>query len=57
MSPHTMKTLPRKLLSEIEKSYKEVTPETYAAWSEELYAYTKENLTTKKLAQYMLGYL
>ena len=55
--PHTMKTLPRKLLSEIEKSYKEVTKEDYTAWLDELSAYTKEHLTTKKLAQYMLGYL
>lgn len=55
--PHIMKTLPKRLFSEIAKSYKEVSPETYASWSEDLYAYTKERLTTKKLAQYIVEHL
>jgi len=52
--PHIMTNFPKKLISEIEKTHKTASNATYDAWLEELYAYTKEHLTTKTLAKYVL---
>jgi hypothetical protein len=53
--PNIMVNFPKVLVSEVENNYKTVSEATYNEWLEELFAYTKEHLTTKTLASYILG--
>lgn len=51
---HIMTTYPKKFLSDVYKNYFKVTNDVYNQWLEYLFDYTKNNLTTKHLAKYVL---
>ena len=54
---YTLTNLPKKLLIEIEKNYPNISDSQYKEYSEILYNYTVENLTTDKLCQNILNRL
>ena len=49
--------LPKKLLSDINKNYPNMSDNNYNLFLGELFEFTKNNLTTDKVAKYMLNFL
>lgn len=52
----TLTRMPKKLFSEIKNAYPNISDSQYEKYRDELFEYTKENLTTEKLAKYILEF-
>lgn len=48
--------LPKKILSEIIDKYPNIDDTEYSEYQQILFEYTQTNLTTKKLAQYLMSF-
>lgn len=52
----TLTNLPKKILLEINETYPNISETKYEYFLNELFEFTKNNLTTKKLAEYILNF-
>jgi hypothetical protein len=52
----TLTNLPKKLLMEIKNKYSKITQNEYESYNKELFEYTKQNLTTNSLCEYILNF-
>jgi|LakMenE01Jun11ns_1017448.scaffolds.fasta_scaffold9950374_4 hypothetical protein len=53
----TLNKLPKKMLVDIEKNYKKMSNNNYKELSNEIFEYSKINLTTRANAQYLLNFI
>jgi hypothetical protein len=54
---YTLTNLPKKILVDINNNYSNISNEEYFQYLEYLHSYTLENLTTDKLANYLISKL